>query len=107
MKTMKRSAKHLAFIRTLPCAKTLVPGNVQAAHIRRGTDGGVSLKPSDCWVLPLSAAEHARQHQIGEPAFYNSLDAARGLALMLWEHTGDTITCKRIIIENRKEVFYG
>jgi hypothetical protein len=37
--------------------------------VRRGTDGGVSLKPSDRWCISLCHRHHAEQHLIGEVAF--------------------------------------
>lgn len=44
-------------------------GKIQAAHVRKGTDGGLGVKPSDCWVIPLCAAHHAEQHALGEDTF--------------------------------------
>ena len=50
-----------------------VPGclenTIECAHVRRGSDGGVGLKPSDRWVISLCVAHHREQHQIGERAF--------------------------------------
>lgn len=40
-----------------------------AAHVRRGTDGGSSLKPSDRWTFPCCDAHHREQHRIGEISF--------------------------------------
>lgn len=61
---------HLAWLRTLACA---VPGcqggAVEAAHVRRGGNGGTALKPSDRRAIPLCAEHHRRQHAIGEAAF--------------------------------------
>lgn len=44
-------------------------GESDPAHVRRGTDGGTSLKPSDSWVLPLCHPHHLEQHQVGERTF--------------------------------------
>lgn len=41
----------------------------ECAHVRRGTDGGQGLKPSDRWTISLCRTHHAEQHQIGEVAF--------------------------------------
>ena len=68
---------HLAWVRGHQCA---VPGckpdeadprtsRIEAAHVRIGTDGGMGLKPSDAWAIPLCAAHHARQHLVGEETF--------------------------------------
>jgi len=44
-------------------------GRIQAAHVRRGTDGGTSMKPSDIWVIPLCSFHHSEQHTLGEISF--------------------------------------
>lgn len=43
--------------------------DIEAAHVRTGTDGGTGIKPSDWWCVPLCQIHHERQHKIGEPAF--------------------------------------
>ena len=61
---------HRAWVRRHHCS---VPGcllvPIECAHVRRGTDGGVALKPSDRWVISLCRDHHAEQHRIGESAF--------------------------------------
>jgi hypothetical protein len=47
---------------------------VECAHVRVGTDGGVGLKPSDCWAISLCEHHHVEQHSIGEPAFEERYD---------------------------------
>lgn len=42
---------------------------IECAHVRGGTDGGMSMKPSDRWTISLCRDCHAEQHQIGEIAF--------------------------------------
>jgi hypothetical protein len=42
---------------------------IECAHVRSGTDGGVGLKPSDCWAISLCEHHHREQHSIGERAF--------------------------------------
>jgi hypothetical protein len=69
-----RSPSFLAFVRRHHCTcveldPTGCDGEIEAAHVRRGTDGGVGMKPSDCYALPLCREHHAEQHMIGEPAF--------------------------------------
>lgn len=44
-------------------------GRIEAAHVRIGTDGGASLKPSDWFTWPACSHHHALQHRIGEPEF--------------------------------------
>lgn len=61
---------HRAWVRRHHCS---VPGclrlPVECAHVRIGTNGGMALKPSDCWVISLCRHHHAEQHRIGETAF--------------------------------------
>lgn len=69
-----RCPGHLQFIRGCECSVRGKIGHmcgwsIEAAHVRKGTDGGVGTKPGDNWTIPLCAAAHARQHNIGEPAF--------------------------------------
>lgn len=42
---------------------------IECAHVRRGTGGGMGLKPSDRWVLSLCRMHHAEQHRLGENLF--------------------------------------
>lgn len=63
---------HRAWVRRHYCS---VPGcrrlPVECAHVRRSTDGGTALKPSDSWTISLCVFHHHEQHQIGEQAFEN------------------------------------
>ncbi len=34
---------------------------------------GMGEKPSDCWVLPMTPAEHTTQHQMNERKFWQDL----------------------------------
>jgi len=69
-----RCKEHLKWVRGHVCA---VAGRrdhqcserIEAAHVRTGTDGGMSVKPSDCYAIPLCSDAHAEQHRIGERAF--------------------------------------
>jgi hypothetical protein len=61
---------HRAWVRRHHCC---VPGckrlPIECAHVRTGTDGGTSLKPSDRWCISLCSFHHAEQHHIGERRF--------------------------------------
>ena len=103
---MIRDAKHLRFVRLLPCVKGGT-GVIHAAHIRTGTDGGIGMKPSDCYVLPLSAHMHAEQHMQGEKTFYGGdkgLEKARYWALELYAVTGDIFKGQRVAMKARKDL---
>ncbi len=61
------------------CAGCGVFGTVydplEAAHYRIGTNGGMGLKPSDRWLLPLCyKCHHCEQHQKGERSFWRGQD---------------------------------
>jgi hypothetical protein len=42
--------------------------------VRRGTDGGAGLKPSDRWTISLCRFHHLEQHELGEAAFEAKYD---------------------------------
>lgn len=69
-----RSASFLQFVRGFACTcvetdPTGCAGKIEAAHVRRGTDGGIGQKPSDRYCIPLCSEHHAEQHRIGEQSF--------------------------------------
>lgn len=93
-KTFKDEA-HLAFVRRLPSP---ISGSFACdpAHIRAGSAihnkkrTGAGQKSSDCWVIPLTRAEHDSQHDHGdELAWWRShnIDPFE-LALKLYEVSG-------------------
>ena len=61
---------HRAWVRRHRCC---VPGcerqPIECAHVRQSGDGGIGLKPSDCWTISLCVHHHQEQHQIGEREF--------------------------------------
>jgi len=61
---------HRAWVRRHHCC---VPGcmnrNIECAHVRTGTDGGMALKPSDRWAISLCSNHHREQHALGEAKF--------------------------------------
>lgn len=65
-----RSARHLKWLRGFCCCVCGDDQQIEAAHIRIGTDGGIGIKPSDAWAVPLDSGCHARQHRIGEKTFW-------------------------------------
>ena len=69
-----RSTAHLAWIRGFECVVCVKTGQarasgMEAAHVRTGTDGGMGVKSSDWWAIPLCAVHHSAQHRMGETAF--------------------------------------
>jgi hypothetical protein len=104
----KRSATHLAFIRTLPCCVCSKGGPSEAAHVRSGTDGGIGMKPSDKWTVPLCHEHHRRQHDIGELAFWSEqcVDPL-GLATELWTNSGNDDRGHRAVARTVQAVQMG
>lgn len=110
----RRASNHLAFIRTLPCIACGRYPPSEAAHVRKGTDGGSGVKPSDRFSLPLCVSLHlitgsviegchAKQHRVGELTFWaelqiDPLDAASAL----WTHSGDIEAGERIVFRARQ-----
>ena len=73
-----RCPQHLAWVRGHECALCSHPiggqyipcrGRIEAAHVRVGTDGGLSVKPGDSWAIPLCRDHHFQQHALGEVTF--------------------------------------
>lgn len=85
-----RNASHLRWVRGFDCACMDKPGmgcvgNIEAAHVRTGTDGGLGVKPSDCFAIPLCSAHHQLQHRIGEAEFERIMEIdMRAIADLLW-----------------------
>ena len=71
---MKRSAKHLAWLRRQPC---VVPGCIaspcEASHLRTAANSGMGIKPADDYAVPMCAYHHRTgmwaYHTIGHRAF--------------------------------------
>jgi hypothetical protein len=61
---------HRAWVRRHHCCVgSCYQTPIECAHVRKGGDGGMGLKPTDRWVISLCAHHHSEQHRIGEAAF--------------------------------------
>lgn len=73
----QKDAKHLDYIRSLPCCICGENTTVEAAHIRTGSSEhgkpitGMQEKPSDAWCLPLCGLHHREQHTMNEMEFWH------------------------------------
>jgi hypothetical protein len=67
------AGQHLAFVRQLPCVACGRAAPSDAAHVRKGANGGVGVKPADRYAVPLCNACHALQHGVGELSFWAAL----------------------------------
>lgn len=94
-----RSEKHRRFIASLPCAITGIEGQSQCAHVSEGRLS-MGMKACDSSTVPLHWFEHDRQTKTSEKAFWlpwGGIDAAKSLARLLWENTGDSVKCEAIL----------
>ena len=85
-----RSPQHLAWIRGHECVLNGLAcmGRLEAAHVRTGTDGGTSVKPSDSWTLPLCSYHHLLQHNMGETNFERRYGInMKAIASELWQRS--------------------
>ena len=65
----KRSPAHRAWVRGHACCACGSETAIECAHVRDGTGGGMSMKPSDRWCISLCRDCHSEQHRIGEASF--------------------------------------
>ena len=111
--------KHLAFIRSLPCAACGVCIGIEAAHVRYPDAlagkpmAGMGAKPDFFWTIPLCTGCHRDQHERGDERVWWAL---RGfdpdspslsiltLCVALWRVTGDTEAGKAEIAQHRMNV---
>ena len=96
-----RCQSHLAWVRGFQCVcvdidPTGCGGKIEAAHVRRGTDGGIGSKPGDNWTYPACGNHHAEQHRIGEQSFEAKYRMRlKEIAARLWRLSPHRITYER------------
>jgi hypothetical protein len=64
-----RDKAFLLSLRETPCVFTRST-EVEASHIRKGTNTGGGAKPHDFYCLPLHYELHRELHRVGEITFY-------------------------------------
>lgn len=103
----RHNAKHLDFIRSLPCLVCQNPIQTEAAHIRYGftragkRPTGGAEKPDDDWTVPLCGDHHQTQHAEGELKFWGRIGIDPILvALALCRVSGDFERGEEIIRNN-------
>jgi hypothetical protein len=102
---LRRRVQHLAFVRQLPCVTCGKAAPSDAAHVRTGTDGGIGRKPGDRYAVPLCTACHAKQHRVGELAFWSALRIdPLNVALRLWTVSSDVEAGERIVFRARQQI---
>lgn len=92
---------HLKWVRGHNCVcveidPTGCGGRIEAAHVRRGTDGGIGSKPGDNWTLPACSNHHAEQHRVGEQTFEKTYKLSmKKIAASLWQRSPHRIPYER------------
>lgn len=84
--TRWRSQAHLSFVRKHACAMCGSMVNIEAAHVRMGSNAGIGFKPDDFRVVSLCGGPegcHARQHRIGERVFWAERDVEAIIAAFI------------------------
>lgn len=86
-----RNKKHLMELTELPCMFCSAEPCWEAHHIRKGTDGGMGKKPSDCWAIPVCVICHGLIHTKGEITYYAkhgyTVEDVKMVATKLWDNT--------------------
>jgi len=101
----RRRVQHLAFVRQLPCVACGKAAPSEPAHVRTGTDGGVSMKPGDRYAVPLCTTCHAKQHRVGELTFWSALRFdPLNVALRLWTISADLAAGERVVFRARQRI---
>lgn len=104
----RRQVEHRKFIAALGiCLACGSVGECECGHVRNNSDGGMGLKPSDRFSVPLGSLRncgcHAKQHQRGEITFWSDagidpLDAS----IRLWTISGDIEAGRATILKVRQ-----
>lgn len=81
-----RSQAHTKYVRGFACAMCGSFTNVEAAHVRLGTNTGIGQKPDDWRTVPLCAGPHSNidghlgchniQHLRGEASFWEAYEVS-------------------------------
>lgn len=107
LKQSRVDEKHFEFIRSQSCIRCGNISNVECAHIRKFADGGVALKPSPWFCVPICGICHRFQHNRGEVTFWGGEEKimkAIEYARKLYVNRGEE-GCEKIVPEARREIF--
>ena len=100
-----KDKKHLEFVATqLPCIITGSDHGIQAHHLLRDDmqriSRGTGMRAQDNFVVPMRHDKHTDLHMNGNEVQYlisQGVWFAVELALILYDHTGDTEFCTRVL----------
>jgi len=94
-----RSPAHCKFVRSHACCACQSYDHIEVAHVRTGTDGGMSMKPGDYWTISLCRDCHSEQHRIGERSF----EARHGIDMKELARAFVKASPKRIELERARD----
>lgn len=101
------SAKHLSYVRQMPCAVCLRMPAGTCHHLKSETgERGMGLRSTDKWAVPLCFADHESVERVGsrnELRWFrdNGIEDPHGLALALWGSSGDLPKMVKILMAHR------
>lgn len=96
--TKVRSHRHLTHVRSFVCCAFgrsghECDGRMEAHHVREETDGGVGMKPSDEFTVPLCSVAHMELHSKGEATFQAKYGVdLLAIAARLWRTSPARVT---------------
>jgi len=101
-----RDKKHLALIRMLTCVRGInCMGDVVPAHIRKFSDGGTGIKPSDNLTVPLCVGCYDLMHK-GEVTFWGGVDGVyKAIDFAKSLYGVDIFKANRLVMEARCDLF--
>lgn len=77
-----RSQAHCNFVRSHACCVCGSTVAIEVAHVRMGSGAGMGQKPDDWRTVSLCKPCHNRQHNVGEPTFWENATTADVFALI-------------------------
>lgn len=98
---MKRDKNHRKFINSLPCATCNALSPSQCSHIRRNTDCGVGLKPSDKFSVPQCDKCHRKVEFI---MTRDNAEQFKQLGLNLYGCSGDWKKGVELVLKFRRDI---
>lgn len=108
---LRRSHREfVAALDCLRCGRKAAEGALnECAHVRMGTDGGMGLKPSDRYTVPLCPQCHRlapdAQHTIGEAEFWSRVGVdPTDAAMRLWTVSGKHEDGQAVIFKVRQRI---
>ena len=98
---MRKNKSHRKFINSLPCVSCQALPPSECSHVRRNTDGGTGIKPSDEWTIPQC---HNCHEKVDFIITRDNADKFKALCLSLYNVSGDWQEGVKLILEFRRTI---